>query len=130
MNEHRLALLETVAPSKSAARRMAMQTEHWSDETLRELVAFKLIEAAERIADACVAAAVRTGHPQVAARNVVVPRDGRAVTAWTRAVLEAMVDAGSLAVSREELAEFFDRREIARNLAPKGKAVRYPREPG
>ena len=125
MNEDRVRILEAVAPSRSAARRMAIQTEGWSDETLRELVAFKLIEAAERIADVCVVAALKAGDPQVSVRNVVVPRAGRAVTDWTRAVLEVMVDAGSLRVTREELGEFFDRREIATTLAPKGASVVY-----
>ena len=126
-HDERVEALKDVTQSASVARRVAMQTEAMGDDTFREFVAFKTIEMWEVAVDQAVVYALIKREKAAKFHDMVIPREGRTVQEWTKAVFEALIERGVISVTIEELESFYQRRAEAQEMAPKGKAVRYPR---
>ena len=105
---------------------MYTRIETMSDKMFEEYLVFKTIELWEVPVDAAVVDALIGRKREVKFHNMVIPRDGRTVREWTKAVFEALINNGILSeVTAADVDEFFERRDEAIAMAPKGKEVRY-----
>lgn len=112
--DERVELLQSILPSKSVARRLAVQTD-------------ASIEIMEKAVVSLIAEAVAHRKTEIVVKGETVERRDT-VTNWVRDVMLTLSRTGVLMVEEGAINEHYDSMENARALSPKGMAVRYPRE--